>query len=306
MTLSRWANGESNPQKPHLLRLVQLVQPQYREELLTGLVEAYPDFQSWQKDETQDTIPSELFAEILDVRTTTTDALRFWRLSDMALKQALAQLDPNQLGMSITMVQCMPPAARHGNRIRSLRERAGRGTFPWTTDMEHMAMFLGVESLSGYAVESCHMVSIEDLRKEKLLPGFRTEFEVSAAAYPIMLGGRVAGCLLASSTQPGHFSQQRLGLLAALSDLVALAFEKEDFYPQELIELRVMPLPERQRPIIATFRQRVSRFLAHSALVGEHISNRTAEQRIWQEIEEELFELPQDAFGTLEASSREE
>ena len=262
MTLSRWANGESNPQKPHLMRLVQLVQPQYREELLTGLEESYPDFQSWQKDETQDTIPSEFFAEMLDVRTTTTDALRFWRISDMALKQALLQLDPNQLGMSITIVQCMPPAAQYGNRIRSLRERAGRGTFPWTTDLEHLALFLGVESLAGDAVES--------------------------------------------STQPGHFSQQRLGLLATLSDLVALAFEKEDFYAQELIELRVMPLPERQRAIITTFRQRVSRYLAHSALERKHISNREAEQRIWQEIEEELFQLPQDAFGTLNSSFGEE
>ncbi|TMC18508.1 MAG: hypothetical protein E6J33_06530, partial [Chloroflexi bacterium] len=106
MTLTRWATGESNPQRSHLIRLVQVVQLQYREELLEGLEAAYPDFQSWLKDDSSEHIPSEFFAQLLDIRTTTTETLRFWRISDLILKQVLAQLDPNQLGMSITLVQC--------------------------------------------------------------------------------------------------------------------------------------------------------------------------------------------------------
>ena len=37
MTLSRWANGESNPQRPHLVRLVQVLNPLFRDDLIEAL-----------------------------------------------------------------------------------------------------------------------------------------------------------------------------------------------------------------------------------------------------------------------------
>src|SRR5712691_1500021 len=73
MTLARWARGESHPQRSHLTHLVQVVQPQYRDELLNALEASYADIQSWLKDETADHISSEFFAELLDLRTTTTE-----------------------------------------------------------------------------------------------------------------------------------------------------------------------------------------------------------------------------------------
>jgi len=161
MTLTRWAKGESNPQRPHLIRLLQVIPPAYRDQMLEALEDTYPDIHSWQKDNSEENIPSEFFAQLLSVRTTTTDSLRFWRISDMVLKQVLAQLDPNQLGMAVTLVQCMPPSEAHGNKIRSLRERAGRGTFPWSADLEPIALFLGMESLAGYATESRRTVNVE-------------------------------------------------------------------------------------------------------------------------------------------------
>ncbi|MFL5627548.1 MAG: hypothetical protein ACJ788_18370, partial [Ktedonobacteraceae bacterium] len=296
MTITRWAKGSSNPQRPHLTRLVQVVQPQYREDLIEALEITYPDIQSWLKDEVSEQIPADFFAQILSIRTTTTDALRFWRISDLILKQALTQLDPHQYGMSITLAQCMPPSPHHNNKIVSLRERVGKGTYPWSADLEHLALFLGMESLGGYATEMRHIVNVDDLSKDKLLPAYQTEHEISAAAHPIMLGGLVAGCLSASSTQVGYFTQARQALLIALSDLASLAFEKEDFYPPEMIELRVMPRPEFQRPILAKFRHKVSKTLTQAAQQRLLMSNREAEQRVWQEIEEELFSLPDNAY----------
>ena len=296
MTLTRWANGESSPQRPHLMRLVQVVQPQHREELLEGLKVVYPDFQSWLKENSSEQIPSEFFAQLLDMRTTTMDALRFWRISDLILKQVLTQLDPNQLGMSITLVQCMPPSPIHGNKVCSLRERAGKGTYPWAADLEHLALFLGMESLGGYAVEARHIVNVDDLSKDKLLPAYQTEHEVSASAHPIMLGGKVAGCLSASSTQLAYFTQSRQALLATFSDLASLAFEKDEFYPADMIELKVMPKPDYQRPILSTFRQRVSKTLTMASYPRVHMSNLEAEQKVWQELEEELLDLPDEAY----------
>src|SRR5947199_9634436 len=73
MTLTRWAKGESNPQRPHLTRLVQVVQPSFRDELLAALETDYSDIHSWLKDDSSEQIPSEFISQLLSVRTTTPD-----------------------------------------------------------------------------------------------------------------------------------------------------------------------------------------------------------------------------------------
>lgn len=291
MTLTRWANENSKPQHLHLIHLVQMVSPQHRSELLDALKQDYPDIESWLQDDTDEQLPSDFFAQVLSVRATIIESLRFWQISEMVLKQALAQLDPNRLGMSITLVHCMPPY--QGGQIRSLRERLGKGTPPWTADLEHLSIFLGMESLAGYVVQYRRPASIEDLSKDHLLPAYQTEFEVSAAAHPIWLEGRIAGCLLASSTQVNYFSQQRLALLGIFSDIISLALDEDEFYSPNLVDLRIMPRPEKQRPHLATFRQRAAQTLLDAAQHHEHLSNFEAEQIAWSQLEEILLSLPE-------------
>lgn len=291
ITISRWAGGESTPQQQQLVRLAKAVPTQYRESLLTALEATYPDIQSPLRDAPVEHIPSSFFAELLSIRTTTTEALRFWRISELVLSQALALLDPNGLGMSISVVQCMPPVQ---GKIRSLRETIGKGTLPWAADLETLALFLGMESLAGYVVETRHVASVEDLSTDKLVPAYQTDFEVSAAAHPIWLGGLIAGCLLASSTQIGYFSQQRLALLATFSNLISLAFPRDDFYLPTMVELRVLPAPHKQRPILSTFRQRVAKVLIESHQQEHHLRNAEAERIVWQEIEEQLLSILDD------------
>jgi transcriptional regulator with XRE-family HTH domain len=287
MTLSRWASGESKPQKSHLIHLLQVVNTSQRQELIEALSDTYTDIGSWLTEDTSEHIPSEFFAQVLNIRTTTTESLRFWRISDAVLKQALAQLDPNRLGMAVKLVQCMKPGP--DQKIRSLRERAGKGTPPWTADLEHDVLFLGLESLSGYAVEVRHIVSDDDLDTNKTFPVIKDEHEVSAAAHPIRFEGKIAGCLLASSTQPAYFSTQRQNMLATFSDLISLAFDKDDFYSSHEIELRVMPRLEIQRPILANFRQRVTAKFQQAMNEHRRYSNAEIELQAWQELEAQLL-----------------
>lgn len=290
MTLSRWASGESKPQRSHLIHLVQVMHPNQRQELLDALEDLYPDIQNWVNEVPSQQISPEFFAHVLNIRTTTTENLRFWRISDEVLKQALLQLDPNHLGMAVMLIQCMPPSPTDG-KIRSLRERTGKGTPPWTADLEHDVLFLGLESLSGYSIEVRHIVSDDDLRQSKPFPAVQDSYEVSAAAHPIRFEGRIAGCLLASSTQPKYFSQERLNLLATFSDLISLAFDEKDFYPASMIELRVIPKPEIQRPILANFRQRLTAKFQQAAQQSQQLSNAQIEMAVWQEIEAELLAI---------------
>ncbi len=290
MTLSRWASGESKPQRSHLIHLVQVVHPNQRQELLDALEDLYPDIQNWVNEVPSQQISPDFFAHVLNIRTTTTENLRFWRISDEVLKQALLQLDPNHLGMAVMLIQCMPPSPIDG-KVRSLRERTGKGTPPWTADLEHDVLFLGLESLSGYSIEVRHIVSDDDLRQSKPFPAVQDGYEVSAAAHPIRFEGRIAGCLLASSTQPKYFSQERLNLLATFSDLISLAFDEKDFYPASMIELRVIPKPEIQRPILANFRQRLTAKFQQAAQQSQQLSNAQIEMAVWQEIEAELLSI---------------
>jgi hypothetical protein len=296
MTLTRWASGESKPHKNHLVHLVQTVHPNHRQELLAALERQYPDIHVWLTEDSSNQISAEFFAQVLNIRTTTTESLLFWRVCDVILKQALAQLDPSNLGMAIKLIQCMPPSPRDG-KIHSLRERVGKGTPPWTADLEHDVLFLGLESLSGYAVEVRHIVNDDDLRKSKTIPAYSDTYEISAAAHPVRLEGRIAGCLLASSAQAAYFSQQRLSLLATYSDLIALAFQKNDFYPPSMLELRVMPRPEIQRPIIAQFRQRVTARSQQAMYQRQQLSHPEIELLAWQEIEEELLSVRDDTYS---------
>jgi hypothetical protein len=297
-TLSRWANAEYKPRRFELIRLLHIVQPQHRRELLEALEEEYPDVNDWLLDDAAaaGSITSDFFAQVLNVRTTTTESLLFWRISDMVLKKALDELDPNQLGMSVELIQCMPPSS--DGRIRSLRESVGRGTAPWTADLEHEVVFLGLESMSGYAVEMRHVINHDDLSKNTTFPAYRGRFEASAAAHPISLEGRIAGCLLAASTQVRHFSQQRLALLATFSNLIALAFNKNEFYPPELVDMGVMPTPDKQRPIVATFRERVWQRFRTLRRDQRRPSNQEVELLVWQEIESELLKLHVDASSS--------
>jgi hypothetical protein len=206
------------------------------------------------------------------------------------LKQAIGQLDPDRLGMGINVVRCMPPSPE---RSHSLRESVGIGTPPWEGDLEQKAMFLGAESLCGYVVTLCRPAANQDVDDEQnLIPAHRTPFEKSAAVHPILFAGRIAGCLLVSSTQNNYFiPQSRLALIENYANLLAVAFEPEEFYEPCQIELSVMPNQEVQKKYFANFRQRVANLMIEGSINKQPINNLEAERLVWQQLEEELLQL---------------
>jgi len=286
MTLNRWLRDGTQPNRNHLIALLQNVQPQHRQELREAMKQSIPDVESWIRDENPEHISAEFYIRILNDRASLIEVIRSRELLDKIIRQALIQLDPHQIGMAITLAQCMPP--RKDGKIRSLRERMGQGTPPWIADLENLSIFLAMESLAGYVVQNQRPASIEDLRKETLLPAYQTEDEVSAAAAPIMLDGNIAGCLLASSIEVGHFTQQRLSLLSSFSDLISLALDSKDYYPHDIIQLGVLrhKKAEEQRAILQTFRSRVQQKLTESYQNKTPLRYLEAEECVWSELED--------------------
>jgi hypothetical protein len=129
---------------------------------------------------------------------------------------------------------------------------------------------------------------------ESLFPAQWFDFEKSAAATPIIRGGGegVVGCLLVSSTQKHYFSVARISLIERYSNLLALAFEHDEFFNLANIELHVMPSAAQQEPLLAEFRQRVLTIIVRAADNNQRLNTVQAEELAWQDIEEDLLRFP--------------
>jgi transcriptional regulator with XRE-family HTH domain len=296
ITLSRWISGENaNPRLPLLRQLLQVIPYQHRELMQELLLQEFPALTSSLKivkqSAEENEIPSEFYTRIFKAFAVTPPLQRSWSIQSLILQQALGQLDPDHVGMAVTIVQCMPPS--HNGLVCSLRERAGYGTPPWSVNLEPYAVFLGAESLAGYVVGSGHPRIIQNSKLQQgVLPAHWFAWEKSAAAYPILRANGIAGCLLVSCTQANHFSPARQRLLQNYAELLSIVFEKHEFYDQKLINLRAMPYYRVQEQYLANFRQRVSEVMMQELRNGHSIEIRQAEQLILQQVEEELWHLP--------------
>ena len=294
VTLTRWVNNEASP-RPRSLQLLLKALPQHRKAFLELLGDDFERFTATEMEAslTEDLlykIPSEFYMRVLRTRATIPKVLRFSSLCDLILQLALEQLDPQRIGLAIIIVRCMPPS-REG-KIRSLRESVGRGTPPWEGKLDQQAILLGAESLAGYSVTLGRPVVNQDLSEsQNLAPGYHGLWEVSAAAAPIMLEGNIAGCLLVSSSQPNYFLPLRQTLVESYADLIALAFEPEEFYDVRNIELALVPFQEVQRSYLSGFRSRLNETMIHAQKTHQSLTIFEAEQLVWQQFEEELLRL---------------
>ncbi len=303
ITLTRWIEGTTEPRQQNFRQLLNVL-PEYREYFMVLLGEEFTESAIARADDASKDIPPEFFARVLVARANTQRSIRFWSLCNLILQQAIGQLDPDHLGMAITVARCMKSS--HSPVIRSLRESAAQGTPPWHGNLEQKGMFLGAESLAGYCVTICRNVENNDIRdRANPLPAHQVPFELSAATSPILFSGKVAGCLLVSSTQPNFFlSQYRLSLIQNYARLIALAFEPEDFVDSTAIELRMMPPIADQETFFADFRERVMRIMRQ-----QNLTNVEAEQLVWEDLEEKLLnyqEQVEEQAGLVAMESRSE
>lgn len=139
-----------------------------------------------------------------------------------------------------------------------------------------------------------HFEQVADLRRQTIfVPATCSTQELSVAACPILYGNRIAGCLLLSSIRPHSFlAEAQQFLIHGYTNLLALAFEPDEFYPLDCLDLAILPSWEVQRPYLAGFRQRVVNLLREAEHAGQPLTVPQAEERAWQHIEEILLHLP--------------
>jgi hypothetical protein len=290
VTLTRWVKQESKPRAQNVRNLL-LALPQYRDVFLSLLTEEEdglsPEFLGQATPTDNSVISSDFYGRLLHTYTQTSENLLYPLIAEQIVELALKQLDPQRLGMAISLVRGGP--LHQGGMIHSLRELSGRGTLPWE-DRQTMLAFLGAESLAGSAITSNHLQVNQRLGENNTAPGYPDRWEVSAAAAPIMRAGKTAGCLLVSSTQLDYFTAARCMLVEKFAEMLSLAFAPGDYYSFKQIELRIMPPLEEQRPVLSLFRQRTNQAMIQATREGRQLTVIQAEEQAWQQIEEELLD----------------
>jgi GAF domain len=248
-------------------------------------------------------ISSQFYVSALRALIATAPELRYWAICKLILQQAMQQLDPLRLGMGMVIALCTEPLSER--KVRSLRTSMGRGTLPGVGDWERLSLFLGIESLSGYAITRGHPVTIQNLYEDhRYYPVRRLESVRSAIANPIRHADGIAGCLSIFSTQPYYFSPGRQKLVQNYADLLTLAFEPRAFYALERLELGVMPAQSLQASYFASFQQRLATTLQEAARLQLSITLQLATLKVWRQIEEELLGLACIVPAQLDAKER--
>jgi len=95
------------------------------------------------------------------------------------------------------------------------------------------------------------------------------------------------------STQANFFLPlSRVNLIQHYAELIALAFEPEDFFAPEQIALGVMPSHEKQKHYFINFRQLVTDAIHEAARQQKPLNPIQADLLVWQHLEEVLLNIP--------------
>lgn len=303
ITLIRWAGNISRPRERNISSLLHAVPPALFQTFLNLAAVDFPHLMptSTLSSPASSTLPSEFYAQILQAYTRLPPLLSHQTIQDLFFQQMLAHLDPERLGISISLATCVRPL--EGQVVRSLREIGGIGTPPWRRDLEQKTILLGAESLAGYALMHFRAVIVPNRTDPTRVSVHWTEHEQSAIAIPIARNARLCGCLLAASVVPNYFQEGQASvlLLEHYANLATLLFETGEFYAASAIQLSFMPPYETQLPHFQQVSRRILQRFRLAQIRGEQYTLEQARHQIWREIEEELI----DAFlHTAPASSK--
>jgi transcriptional regulator with XRE-family HTH domain len=301
-TLARWVSGETEePDRKRLTILLQAL-PQYRDQLLSAITKAIPDFAAPLLDPTKgllEDLPVDFWIRLAETNATMPNNLHFTAIVNLLFLQLQATIDPGRIGIQLIIAQCSPPASP-AHPVRSLREIVRMKTHGSLLKSPGEQIFLGAESLCGYSVGTCTTNIVQNVQQEWRLPVVRMPEVESLAAYPIQRGGSVAGCFLVTSPQPDFFFQRLQYLLHIYAYLLSLAFETDQFYALERIHLRPMPTVSVQHPYIVHFQEQVLACLQHDS----SLSRSQAERAVWQQIEEALLTQASDQHEEVSGDQR--
>ena len=214
-------------------------------------------------------------------------ALRFWSTCQLVLQQAMQQLNPYR-----TIMICTPPSSEE--KVRSLHGYIGLGSSAWTENWYQQPLFLGSDSLSGYAATVGSIQVVQDLKLDlKGISRYNIDDMRSVLVAPILSSKKCAGCLYIASTSPNYFGSRRLELVEQYVECLASAFSPEEFYPLEQIQLSLLPY-KIQNAYFKQIRQSKQNIIMNTSITNQ------CKQNKWKNIEDELISFTRKQMENLQ------
>lgn len=305
ITISRWVAGSSKPRIETLRALPQAL-PKQSEQMITLLKLEYPDlFTNGQIiDDIESAIPHGFYGQVLNTYAMDPERLRVYALGSAILRQIIFQFDSDNKGFAIFIAQCVPPG--FDRKVRSLRIIIDEGGPSTINPFRNQTCFCGAESQAGMAVQSAHMVVIqnpEDVQRI-IIPDQQITVSGSSLALPLLRYDSSAGSVWFVSPQKNFFTPDRISLLKHYANLLTIAFEPHEFYPLSSIHLTMMPARSQQHPLLSTLQKRITDRMLAPLSESLPLSRLQAEQQIIKETEEELIQLSLTAEPRSEAFIR--
>src|SRR5438105_2988065 len=135
-------------------------------------MKAIPDFAAPLLDNTRrlvEDLPVDFWIRLAETNATTPKNLHFTAVVDLIFLQLQATIDPERLGIQLTIVQCSPPSSPD-QPVRSLRQVVKLKSHESLLTSPGDYLFLGAESLCGYSVGTCTANTVQNTHEEKRLP----------------------------------------------------------------------------------------------------------------------------------------
>lgn len=287
LTLTRWAENQAAPRLYSLQRLLKLL-PEYQSALLPLIIQEFPSFtlQGMLEDAPEQSIPATFYRQVMQMLVTLPESRRVWETCRNILKQALKQLDTDQNDIAVMLTQCVPPLA--SNKVRSLRLLMGAGRTPWGGSLDNQSAFLGIEMVAGQVVATGQPITIQRYAGQQASQESIARLG-SSCTYPLLRANRILGTFGVLSYLPDFFTPARQQLIEDYAALISIVFPSDLFFDFESIELNILPPFEVQAPYLVTFQSHVQHIMKEAMKNNQPLALNQAEQRAWQELEEEVI-----------------
>ncbi|HTI15327.1 MAG TPA: GAF domain-containing protein [Dictyobacter sp.] len=247
-TLNRWIKG---PDKPDSRRKVLMLE-KHIPEMSAALRKAFPHYYEVAQDVILRSV-APFYARVHRARARTEKSFMLRTITRLVLSNMVDQLDPEQHGFIAILGQLQKAERPDEGQEDVVPENAGKaerlilhawsayGTGVWFEYPIQHSFTAAPTSLCALAAKT---------GEEAFYPRDRDQLYCSplvvhvgrmesAAAYPVLRSGRIAGIIFLASVQPKFFDSKRKAIIEHYAMMQHEAFEDNDFYAMSDIELKI-------------------------------------------------------------------
>lgn len=235
-TVYRWMQNENEPDSRYKLTILE----QHVPEISNAIRKHFATLYTTSRDLILRMV-APVFARVLQALQKTEGSLILETISSIVLYALVQHLDVEQLGIVVLLGQLKSSQGDGRADYLWINAWSGYGTGPWIEYQADRSYSVGEGSLSAEAVMAGRPLYWSREHQPPLLTHTairHLEAIESAAAYPILRYGRVAGIIFLAAAQENYFTSHRREIIEQYALMIPLAFADTDFYPRSHIQFR--------------------------------------------------------------------